>query len=130
MRPPPVIVDCPIPNRHLQMAFVEGNQEVQTFTTQAAAQSLAHRDCLGGSHRRPQNSNTQVRETLVELMSEDDRDRCPSSKMRLTTKVRVSNGSGGSVSGDLQIEICGMRRCVTSLLRPSRGSLYPLSPIC
>src|SRR5215472_848579 len=71
MRPPPVIVDCPIPNRHLQMAFVEGNQEVETFTTQAAAQSLAHRVCLGGSHRCPQNSNTQVRETLVELMSED-----------------------------------------------------------
>ena len=56
---------------------------------------------------------------------------CPSSKMRLTTKVRVSNGSGGSVSGDLQIEICGMQQCVTSLLRPSRGSLYgSLSPIC
>src|SRR5262252_10592632 len=52
---------------------------------------------------------------------------CPSSKMRLTTKVRVSNGSGGSVSGDLQIEICGMKRCVTSLLRPS---LSPLNPIC
>jgi hypothetical protein len=47
---------------------------------------------------------------------------CPSSKMRLTTKARVSNGSGGSVSGDLQIEICGMQQCVTSLLRPSRGS--------
>src|SRR5215469_13074616 len=71
MRPPPVIVDCPIPNRHLQMAFVEANQEVETFTTQAAAQSLAHRVCLGGSHRCPLNSNTQVRETLVELMSED-----------------------------------------------------------
>jgi len=52
---------------------------------------------------------------------------CSSSKVRLTTKVRVSNGSGGSVSGDLQIEICGMQRCVTSLLRPSRGSLYALS---
>jgi len=51
---------------------------------------------------------------------------CPSSKMRLTTKVRVSNGSGGPVSGDLQIEICGMQRCVTSLLRPSRGSHYAL----
>src|SRR5215471_15631966 len=51
---------------------------------------------------------------------------CPSSKMRLTTKVRVSNGSGGSVSGDLQIEICGMQQGVTSLLRPSRGSLYAL----
>src|SRR5215831_8404318 len=51
--------------------------------------------------------------------------------MRLTTKVRVSNGSGGSVSGELQIEICGMQQCVTSLLRPSRGSLYgSLNPIC
>jgi len=49
---------------------------------------------------------------------------CPSSKMRLTTKVRVSNGSGGSVSGDPQIAICGMQQGVTSLLRPSRGSLY------
>ena len=49
---------------------------------------------------------------------------CPSSKMRLTTKVRVSNGSGGSVSGDPQIEICGMQQGVTSLLRPARGSLY------
>jgi len=49
---------------------------------------------------------------------------CPSSKMGLTTKVRVSNGSGGSVSGDPQIEICGMQQGVTSLLRPSRGSLY------
>jgi len=44
--------------------------------------------------------------------------------MRLTTKVRVSNGSGGSVSGDPQIEICGMQQGVTSLLRPARGSLY------
>jgi hypothetical protein len=38
---------------------------------------------------------------------------CPSSKMRLTTKARVSNGSGGSVSGDLQIEICGMQQAKT-----------------
>ena len=29
----PVIVDRPIPNRHLQMAFVERKQEVETFTT-------------------------------------------------------------------------------------------------
>ena len=42
MRPPPVIVDCPISNRHLQMSFVERNQEFQTLATQAAAQSLAY----------------------------------------------------------------------------------------
>src|SRR5215510_2614553 len=35
------------PNRHLQMA-VEGNQEVETFATKDAAQSLAHRVRLWG----------------------------------------------------------------------------------
>src|SRR6516165_10110927 len=37
--PSAVIVNCPIPNRHLQMAFIEGNQEVQTFPTKAAARN-------------------------------------------------------------------------------------------
>src|SRR5215472_6043159 len=55
MGPSAVIVDCPIPNRHLQMAFVEGNQEVQTFATKAAAQSFAYGVRLWGSHRRWQN---------------------------------------------------------------------------
>ena len=54
--------------------------------------------------------------------------------MRLTTKVRVSNGSGSSVSGDPQIEICGMQQGVTSLLRPCyvpRVDLFlPLNNIC
>src|SRR5215472_4480122 len=53
------------------MALVEGNKEVETLATKAPAQSLAHRACLGGSHRRRQNSNTQVRESLVDLISED-----------------------------------------------------------
>ena len=39
--------------------------------TKAPAQSLAHRVCLGGSQRRRQNSNTQIRQTLVDLISED-----------------------------------------------------------
>jgi hypothetical protein len=47
--------------------------------------------------------------------------------MRLTTKVRVSNGSGGSVSGDPQIEICGMQQGVTSR---SWISIMPLNKIC
>ena len=42
MRPSPVIVDCPIPNRHMQMAFVERNQMVETLPTEASAQSLAY----------------------------------------------------------------------------------------
>ena len=71
MRPAPVIVDGPIPNSPLQMTFVERNQEVQTFPTKALAQSLAHRVGLGGSHGRPQNSHPQVREALVDVLSED-----------------------------------------------------------
>ena len=55
MGPSAVIVDCPIPNRHLQMALVEGNQEVQTLATKAAAQSFAYGVRLWGSHRRSQN---------------------------------------------------------------------------
>lgn len=71
MGPSPVIVDGPIPISLLQMTFVEGNQEVQRFATKAPAQSLAHRVRLGGSHWRPQNSHPQVRETLVDVLSED-----------------------------------------------------------
>src|SRR5215471_11461605 len=71
MRPAPVRVDGPIPNSPLQMTFVERNQEVQTFATKAPAQSLAHRVGLRGSHGRPQNSHPQVRQTLVDLLSEE-----------------------------------------------------------
>ena len=71
MRPPPVIVDRPIPYRHLQMAFVEGNQEVETLATKATAQPLAYRVRLRGSHRRPQNPHTQIGKALVDFLSKD-----------------------------------------------------------
>ena len=71
MWPPTVIEPCPLTKNHLQMAFVEGNQEVETLATKATAQPLAYRVRLRGAHRRPQNSYTQVRETLVDFRSED-----------------------------------------------------------
>src|SRR6516165_5350877 len=71
MRPPPVIVRGPLPKNHLQMVLVEWNQQVETFATKAPAQSLAHRVRLLRSHRRPQNSYTEVRQTLVDFRSED-----------------------------------------------------------
>src|SRR5215475_10259812 len=67
MGSPPVIVDRPIPNRHLQMAFVERNQEVETFATKAAAESFAHRVRLWGPQRRPQNPYTQIGKTSVDI---------------------------------------------------------------
>ena len=71
MRPPAVIVHGPIPNRHVQMALVEWNQEVETFATKAAAESLAHRVRLRGPHRRTQNPYTQISKTLVDIRRED-----------------------------------------------------------
>src|SRR5262252_10265682 len=71
MGPSAVIVGCPIPNRHLQMAFVEGNQEVQALATKAAAQSFAYGVRLRGSHRRPQNPYPQIGKALVNRLRED-----------------------------------------------------------
>src|SRR5215813_2910142 len=71
MWPPAVIVHGPIPNSNVKVAFVEWNQEVETFATKAAAQSLAHRVRLGGPHRRTQNPYTQIGKTLVDILRED-----------------------------------------------------------
>ena len=53
------------------MAFVEWKQQVETFATEAAAQSLAYRVRLWSSHGRSQNPYAQIPETLVDLLSED-----------------------------------------------------------
>jgi hypothetical protein len=52
------------------MALVEWNQEVQTLATKALAQSLAY-GVLRRSHRRPQNSYTQMGKTLIDSLRED-----------------------------------------------------------
>src|SRR6516162_236056 len=71
MWPPAVIMRGPLTNNPWEMTFVERNQEIQTFATKAPAQSLAHGVRLGGSHRRPQNSYSQIGETLVDFLCED-----------------------------------------------------------
>src|SRR5215467_2118614 len=71
MRPPAVMMRGPLTNNPLEMTFVQGKQEIQTFATKAPAQSLAHGVRLRRSHRRPQDSHPQVRETLVDVLSED-----------------------------------------------------------
>src|SRR5215471_11009204 len=71
MWPPAVIVHGPIPNRHLKMAFVEWNQEVETFATKAAVESFAHRVRRRGPHWRTQNPYAQIGKTLVDIRRED-----------------------------------------------------------
>jgi hypothetical protein len=53
------------------MAFVEWNQEIETFATETAAQSLAYRVRLRGAHQRRQNPYTQICKTLVDILRED-----------------------------------------------------------
>src|SRR6516162_5850823 len=71
MGSPAVLVHSPIPNSHLKMAFVEWNQQVETFAAKAAAESLAHRVRLLGPHWRTQNPYTQIGKTLVDIRRED-----------------------------------------------------------
>src|SRR5260370_18761977 len=71
MRPPSVVVRRPVPNSHLQMPFVEWNQEVEDPAAKAAAESLPYRVRLRGSHRRPENPYTQIRKALVDFLGED-----------------------------------------------------------
>ena len=53
------------------MALVEGNQEVQTLATKAAAQWFAYGVRLWGSHRRWQNPYPQIGKALVHRLRED-----------------------------------------------------------
>src|SRR5262252_4636389 len=71
MWPPAVIVHGPIPNSYVKVAFVDWNQEVETFAKKAAAESLAHRVRLGSPHRRTQSPYTQIGKTLVDFLRED-----------------------------------------------------------
>src|SRR5215471_6324030 len=71
MWPPTVIMRGPLANNPLERTFVQGKQEIQTFATKAPAQSLAHGVRLRRSHRRPQNSYTEVPQTPVDFRSED-----------------------------------------------------------
>src|SRR5262249_12138363 len=78
-----------------EMTFVEQNQEVKTFATKAPAQSLAHCVGLGGSHGRPQNSHTQVRQTLVDVLSEAavaNRSRVRSKKLAVISDITGITG--------------------------------------
>src|SRR5260370_29977342 len=70
MRSPSVVVRRPFPNSHLQMPLVEWNQGVETLPAKAAAESLAQRVRLRGSHRRPQNPYTQIGKALVDILGE------------------------------------------------------------
>src|SRR5260370_2014344 len=71
MPPPSVVVRRQAANSHLHMPRVEWNKEVQTLPPKAAAESLAHRVRLRGSHRRPQNPYTQIGKALVDFLGED-----------------------------------------------------------
>ena len=73
---PPVMVVCPIPNNHLQMALVQWNQEVKTLATKAPP-SGSHTEFAFGARTGVRKTRTQIRQTFVD-----------SSKMRSRSWMR------------------------------------------
>jgi hypothetical protein len=53
------------------MPLVKRNQEVETLSAKAAAESLAHRVRFRRSHRRPHHSYTQIGKALVDFLGEN-----------------------------------------------------------
>lgn len=90
MWPPAIIVRGSIANSHLQMAFVEWDQKVETFATETAAQSLAHRVRFRGAHRRSQNPHPQIGKTLVDILREDAVAVVDEEAIRMITRQRFS----------------------------------------
>src|SRR5215472_17707542 len=71
MRPAPVVMDSPLCDRHLQMALVDRDQEVEALAPQACAPPLT--DCVGPGRpkRSSKNSHSAVRHFLIQLLAED-----------------------------------------------------------
>src|SRR5215831_13506606 len=71
MRPAPVVMDYPLGDRHLQMAFVDRDPEVEALASQASAQPFT--DCVGPGrpNRSWKNSHSEVRHFLTQLLGED-----------------------------------------------------------
>src|SRR5262245_8958250 len=71
MRPAPVVMDYPLCDRHLQMAFVDRDQEVEALAPPASAQPFT--DCVGPGrpNRSSKNSHSAVRHFLIQLLGED-----------------------------------------------------------
>src|SRR5215472_18174340 len=71
MRPAPVVMDYPLCDRHLQMALVDRDQEVEALASQASAQPFT--DCVGPGrpNRSSKNSHPEVRLFLIQLLGED-----------------------------------------------------------
>ena len=71
MRPASVVVHSLLFDGHFQMAFVDGDQEVQTLATKTSAEAFAHGVCLRRPHGRSQNPDAQIRHAFVQLLGED-----------------------------------------------------------
>ena len=75
MRPAAVVVDSPFLDSHLQMAFVERDEEVEALPSKTAAQPFANRIRLGRSHRRAPDRNAL--KTLLTRVEAEAAGSCP-----------------------------------------------------
>src|SRR5215831_2267743 len=71
MRPAPVVMDYPLCDRHLQMALVDRDQEVEALAPQASAQPFTDGVGPGRPNRSSKNSHSAVRHFLIQLLGKD-----------------------------------------------------------
>src|SRR5215469_13778070 len=71
MRPAPVVMDYPLGDRYLQMAFVDRDQEVEALAAQASAEPFT--DCVGPGrpNRSSKHSHSQACHFLIQPLGED-----------------------------------------------------------
>src|SRR5215472_10921123 len=71
MRPAPVVMHYPLGDRHLQMTFVDRDQEVEALAAQASAEPFTDRIGSRRPNRCPKNSHAEARHFHIQLLGED-----------------------------------------------------------
>ena len=71
MGPASVVMGCPLFDKHLQMAFVDRDQEVEALAAQASAQPFTDGVCPGRPNGSSKNSHSEARHFLVQPPGED-----------------------------------------------------------
>ena len=64
-------MDCPLFDNHLQMAFVERDQEVEALAAQASAEPFTDRIGSRRPNRCPKDSHSEARRFRIQLLGED-----------------------------------------------------------
>src|SRR5262249_11211354 len=97
MRPAPVVMDYPLGDRHLQMAFVDRDQEVEALAAQASAEPFT--DCVGPGrpNRSSKHSHSQACHFLIQPLGEDGVSVVDHETIGMVTRKRLTELLAGSI---------------------------------